>query len=86
MTSAGDNPDRLHSEASFAQLCGAAPVAALPRPHQTPPRQPRRRPRSGQRPAHHRAGPHEVRPAHPGVRLPTHRRRHGQVLSPGTLL
>ncbi|WPB91498.1 IS110 family RNA-guided transposase [Streptomyces malaysiensis] len=28
LTSAGDNPDRLHSEASFAHLCGAAPVPA----------------------------------------------------------
>ncbi|MFB9073036.1 transposase [Citricoccus parietis] len=25
---AGDNPDRLHSEASFAMLCGACPVPA----------------------------------------------------------
>ncbi|MEU9339449.1 IS110 family transposase [Streptomyces sp. NPDC048290] len=28
LTSAGDNPDRLKSEASFAHLCGAAPVPA----------------------------------------------------------
>ncbi|MFG3310322.1 IS110 family transposase [Streptomyces wuyuanensis] len=28
LTSAGDNPDRLHSEAAFAHLCGAAPVPA----------------------------------------------------------
>ncbi len=28
LTSAGDNPDRLRSEASFAHLCGAAPVPA----------------------------------------------------------
>jgi len=28
LTSAGDNPDRLHSEAAFAHLCGVAPVPA----------------------------------------------------------
>ncbi|MBA4864251.1 IS110 family transposase [Streptomyces sp. PSKA54] len=28
LTSAGDNPDRLRSQASFAHLCGAAPVPA----------------------------------------------------------
>ncbi|MFC9392991.1 transposase [Streptomyces sp. NPDC057027] len=24
----GDNPERLHSEAAFAHLCGAAPIPA----------------------------------------------------------
>lgn len=28
LASAGDNPDRLHSEAAFAHLCGASPVPA----------------------------------------------------------
>lgn len=28
LCTAGDNPDRLHSEASFAALCGAAPIPA----------------------------------------------------------
>lgn len=28
LTSAGDNPDRLRSEASFAHLCGAAAPAS----------------------------------------------------------
>jgi transposase len=28
LTTAGDNPDRLRSEASFAHLCGAAPLSA----------------------------------------------------------
>ncbi len=27
---AGDNPDPLHSEASFAALCGASPIEASP--------------------------------------------------------
>jgi transposase len=26
LVTAGDNPDRLHSEAAFARLCGAAPI------------------------------------------------------------
>jgi len=26
LITAGDNPDRLHSEASFAALCGASPL------------------------------------------------------------
>src|SRR5205823_1782595 len=26
LTTAGDNPDRLHSEAAFAHLCGVAPI------------------------------------------------------------
>ena len=28
LVTAGDNPDRLHSEASFAHLCGSAPIDA----------------------------------------------------------
>lgn len=28
LTTAGDNPDRLHSEAAFAHLCGVAPIEA----------------------------------------------------------
>lgn len=28
LTSAGDNPDRLHTEAAFAHLCGVAPIPA----------------------------------------------------------
>ena len=28
LTTAGDNPDRLHSEAALARLCGAAPIPA----------------------------------------------------------
>ncbi len=28
MVTAGDNPDRLHSEAAFAHLCGVAPIPA----------------------------------------------------------
>ncbi|MDV8070985.1 transposase [Rhodococcus sp. IEGM 1366] len=28
LVSAGDNPERLHSEASFAALCGVSPIEA----------------------------------------------------------
>ena len=28
LVTAGDNPDRLSSEAAFAMLCGSAPLAA----------------------------------------------------------
>ena len=28
LITAGDNPDRLHSEAAFAAMCGASPVQA----------------------------------------------------------
>ena len=28
LVTAGDNPDRLHNDASFAALCGASPVSA----------------------------------------------------------
>jgi transposase len=28
LTTAGDNPQRLHSDAAFAMLCGAAPLPA----------------------------------------------------------
>jgi transposase len=28
LVAAGDNPDRLHSEAAFAMLCGSAPIEA----------------------------------------------------------
>jgi transposase len=42
LSSAGDNPTRLHSQAAFAHLCGVAPVPASSRPDPTPPAQPRR--------------------------------------------
>jgi transposase len=28
LVAAGDNPDRLHSEAAFSMLCGASPIEA----------------------------------------------------------
>jgi hypothetical protein len=44
LISAGDNPDRLASEAAWAMLCGSAPLPASSE-DPTPPAQPRRRPR-----------------------------------------
>ena len=58
-----DNPGRIRSEASFAALCGAAPIPAGPREDQPPPTQPRRRP-TGQ------PGAAPQRPARPATRAP----------------
>jgi transposase len=48
LTTIGDNPDRLRSEAAFAHLCGVAPIPAstgkthrqLTRPHRSGPSPP----------------------------------------------
>ena len=76
LAGAGDNPDRIRSEASFAALCGAAPIPAGPREDQPPPTQPRRRPTGQLGAAPDRPGPPVQRPAHQGLRRPPH--RHGQ--------
>ena len=44
LVTAGDNPQRLRSEAALAHLCGAAPSPRLLGPHSPPPAQPRPRP------------------------------------------
>ena len=78
LVTAGDNPDRLRSEASFARLCGAAPIPVS----------------SGRTDRHrlHRGGdrqansalwrialvPHGLPPAHQGLRRRPHRRRQDQ--------
>ena len=41
---AGDNPDRLRSEAAFSMLCGSSPPGGLLGQDHPPPPQPRRRP------------------------------------------
>ena len=76
LAGAADNPDRIRSEASFAALCGAAPIPAGPREDQPPPTQPRRRPTGQLGAAPDRPGPPVRRPAHQGLRRPPH--RHGQ--------
>jgi len=75
LTTAGDNPDRLHSEAALAHLCGAAPIPRQFRPQRPPPPQPRRRPRRQPRSLHHRPLPHALRPPNQGLRRPTRKTR-----------
>lgn len=77
-----DNPGRIRTEASFAALCGAAPIPAGPREDQPPPTQPRRRPTGQLGAAPDRPGPPVQRPAHQGLRRPPH--RHGQELQRDT--
>ncbi|WP_250853594.1 MULTISPECIES: IS110 family transposase [Streptomyces] len=66
LVTAGDNPDRLVSKASFAYLCAARTRAGLLRPHR-PPGQPRA--------THNRAGPHAPRRTNPKLRGTTDPRR-----------
>ena len=76
---AGDNPERLRSEAAFSMLCGASPLPA------SSGRTVRHRLNRGgdragqQRPVAHRAGAHVLRRAHPQLRGPAHRRRQVQA-------
>ena len=42
LVAAGDNPERLRNEATFAHLCGASPLDASSGKQRTPPPQPRR--------------------------------------------
>ena len=74
LVTAGDNPDRIRSEASFAALCGAAPIPAGPGRTNR-----HRLNRGGDRQANrepHTNAPPARRPAHQGLRRPPH--RHGQ--------
>lgn len=57
LITAKNDPDRLHDEASFAALCGVAPVPASSGKTQRVSTLPRRRPASQPRPAPDRAGP-----------------------------
>ena len=66
----GDNPDRLHSEAAFAALCGVSPVEVSSGRHAR-----HRLNRSGDRQANHalwrlRPGPTQSRPPHQGLPRP----------------
>jgi transposase len=73
LITAGDNPDRLHSEAAFAAICGASPVQASSRQDHPAPAEPRRRPRRQQRPVDDRQQPPHARPTQPRLRSQTHR-------------
>ena len=44
LLTAGDNPERLRSEASFSALCGVSPRPVLIRQNRASSSQPRRRP------------------------------------------
>ena len=68
LVTAGENPDRLRSEAAFAMLCGAAPLPASSGQDQPAPAQPRRRPPGQRRALPHRALPAALGPPHPRLR------------------
>ena len=71
LITAGGNPERLRDEASFAALCGTAPVPASSGRTTPAPPVPRRRPRRERRSAHHRHGPPVRRSSDPRLRLPS---------------
>src|SRR5690242_310604 len=64
LLTAGDNPQRLRSEAGFAALCGVSPVARLVGENRSSPAEPGRRSSRQQRAAHHRHRPAEDRGSH----------------------
>ena len=68
LVTAGDNPDRLRSEASFAMLCGVAPLPGIVGDDPPSPTQPRRGPAGQLRPAPGRDQPHPHRRENPGLR------------------
>ena len=65
LVAAGDNAERIRSEAAFAHLCGVAPIHAIVRQDRPPPAQPRRQPPSQPRPVADRVHPHGLRPNAP---------------------
>jgi transposase len=67
LATAGDNPQRLRSEAAFAHLCGAAPIPASSGRTHHPPTESRRRPPGQQRAVAHHAGPHALSPTNQGL-------------------
>ena len=67
LVTAGDNPQRLRSEAAFAPPVRRRPDPRLLRPHPPPPTQPRRRPPGQQRLLAHRPGPHALPPTNQGL-------------------
>ena len=65
LVAAGDNAERITSEAAFAHLCGVAPIHASSGKTVPPPAQPGRQPASQPRPVAHRVHPHGLRPRAP---------------------
>ena len=58
LVAAGDNAERIRSEAAFAHLCGVAPIHASSGKIDPAPAQPRRQPPSQPRPLADRVHPH----------------------------
>ncbi len=65
LITAGDNLDRVRSEASFAALCGVSPIEASSGKTRRWRLNPRRRPPRQRGPLPHRADPRPRRSAHP---------------------
>ena len=65
---AGDNPERIRSEAASDQALRRLPHPRLQRQDQPAPAQQRRQPAGQLRPAPHRHRPHALPPAHPRLR------------------
>jgi transposase len=74
LLAAGDNPERLNSEASFAVLCGVSPVEASSGKTQRRRLQPRRRPTGELCPLHDHHRAPALGQTHTGVRPATRRR------------
>ena len=62
LVAAGDNPERLKNEATFAKLCGVSPLDASSGKQRTSPAQPRWRPPGQLGPLAHRVHPDGQRP------------------------
>jgi transposase len=75
LSTCGDNPDRLHSEAAFASLCGVSPVPASSGKTIRHRAQPRRRPASQPSPVRDRRLPPGLRRTYPRLPATPHRRR-----------
>lgn len=73
LITAGDNPERLSSEASFAALCGASPVEKVLWQVPAPSAQQGRGPAGQRRAASHRRHPHAPGRTHPCLSGATHR-------------
>ena len=72
LVAAGDNAERITSEAAFAHLCGVAPIHASSGKTDPSPAQPGRQPPSQPRPVAHRVHPHGLGPTHPRLRRTPH--------------
>ena len=79
LVAAGDNAERIRSEAAFAHLCGVAPIQASSGKTTRHRLEPRRQPPSQPRPVADRVHPHELGPAHPRLRRTAHHRRTQQT-------